>query len=88
MSRTTPSTRFRWRSFVAAVSAALLIGAGAAPAQADPVLIWDGSTAEFDLIVTSNEDGIYSVDVTNLTSESHHLGFGVDLRSQGVTEFL
>lgn len=87
MSRSTPKSRPRWRSVVAAFSVAFLIGAGAAPAQADSVLIWDGSTSEFDLTVTSAGGGTYQVEVTNLTSETQHLGFGADLREQGVTEY-
>ncbi len=89
MSPSAPVSRPRWRSLVAGLSVALLVGAGAAPAQAETILIWDGSNAEFDLIVTTGgqSEWLYNVEVTNLTSETQYLGFGADLRQQGVTDY-
>lgn len=79
----------RWQTILAVVGIGALVASGAAPAQADTVVIWDGSTEDFDLVVAAEDPalGLYTVDITNLTGEVQHVGFGADLRTQGVTEY-
>ncbi|UYN84021.1 MAG: hypothetical protein KIT89_01970 [Microcella sp.] len=89
MSISSRTSASRWQTILAAVGIGVLVASIAAPAHADTVVIWDGSTDDFDLVVTADDPAValYAVDITNLTGETQHVGFGADLRVQGVTEY-
>jgi len=88
---TSPSRpRAHWRVFVAGLSVAVLLGVGAAPAQANEILVLQITTDDVDIVVTradASEFIAYRVKATNLSTEVIHLGFGADLREQGTTDY-